>query len=1400
MEDTVENCNGSFKSDATAAYRGYRLQSLYILWRILSDNVDMPLEYQPEGIEDLAILDEANNPTEIMQVKAFSGNLTLSNLSPKKDNSFLKRILPYIKQSKKPKVSLVSFGPLGTELQAWAEKSEPRKSLNDKLADYDFTPSEIQLFFDNIKIIAVAEQDLYDKVYAILKEIVTGIDPDIAFDLLNHWIYKCSERKDKITKTVLIEMINAIGKFLSERAAYHQEWFTSIIPLEDNNSLLKRDDLAEEFYAGVSVRYEHILSELDVIRYDKLTEIKKALSQNNIVIIHGASGQGKSALAYRYLHDFFPNKWRFAVKVIQDRIHAMSVARALEGHANALGMPMVVYVDVTPKDVDWTNLVIELSHNKNFQVIITIREEDWRRATLSKSGVRFTDIELSFDKSEASNIYHRLSQFRTIAQFIDFEDAWVKFGEAGPLLEFVHLITQGFTLRSRLEQQVKRLQDEARAGIEPRQIDMLRIVSIASAYGARLKTKELVDSLNLNSHQRTLELLEKEYLIRRTENGYLVGGLHPIRSSILSEILTDDLVPWSESACQCLTFMCEDDIESFLLYSFSRQDNKSIDALIDYIDDFQPKTWVENAGVLRSLLWLGIKEYCDENMDLIRSIYDEFGSGWWMLLNYDISDAMPGEDLVSNSGEMFSDDHKRRIEKFRAQQSSKERVYKYIRKWLSGLVNEPNNPESDSDWEGLAETIFWSGRLSANLHIAQWVDNIDLEKTKDTLSVSILADIALGLYTLRPNGFDDWFKNNRQCIVDRFRQEAKTLIVEDDGKTAKAHFIVDLAHNQKDEKGNHVTILNDQAVERLWVLRKVFPDRESFATQGYGHQISQLETPYGDPTVKDAPIRNLPIPWLANINAKFLSLASYNFRPETWADYANQLFNLRQNALNCLEKLRHALIVYLRKEKSIQLFDSLIDKSSWNQCWMELSNPPRLPKCAVDEWGFSDESSSQTRDNLQSNVVQLLRKPLGLQKYRPFIQTTNDFTSRMHSFLDQALVVVTYDCAIAKKGYTEPEKKELNKRFVEAGFDPNIKRLSVINLSDALNILPTFQFEFNKSFSRFIFNDELGKLERKELSVFRQILPLWHAFAFSPEKIWSNAEQESEQEISRMTKSIRSGINRFFRNSKDDIKLDLISKNVAWDNEPVVWLTFDVEHASDIYSAFEIVISGLKEGIGKADYPQLKRLILDLEFPRFGIIPLVRGKCISQNAWKIPNYALLDKGLFEGKDWWNYVPQPVSDDAWNILKLSCWQNPDLEYANQLVVHFATLSLFASHISDFSNLPDLDDIGMEILEEHLNPLSERIEEELQAFFDIFTIILDKVARLQSDEMNSHPCLAEAIKLMRESFDALTLDSNGDHFSISLSKTPEWAERFFNTMPKMESIRLYLIDDIINSMSV
>ena len=103
-------------ADATPAYRGYRLQALYTLARLLDSAGHDGLIYQPEGQEDLAVYSHQQTLLETVQVKQRSQNLVLSSFEPEKKDSFFPRVAAQLRNTPNVKISIVAFGDVGPEL------------------------------------------------------------------------------------------------------------------------------------------------------------------------------------------------------------------------------------------------------------------------------------------------------------------------------------------------------------------------------------------------------------------------------------------------------------------------------------------------------------------------------------------------------------------------------------------------------------------------------------------------------------------------------------------------------------------------------------------------------------------------------------------------------------------------------------------------------------------------------------------------------------------------------------------------------------------------------------------------------------------------------------------------------------------------------------------------------------------------------------------------------------------------------------------------------------------------------------------------------------------------------------------------------------------------------------
>jgi hypothetical protein len=467
---------------------------------------------QPEGIEDLAVFAGARL-TEVCQVKSVGEPLAVHHLKSAR-GSFFTRAVAVLRSDPGASLRIVSFGPVGPELAGAIAGDGPERSrvLAKLSGDPSASVEELRGVLERLHPVdEVTDTDLDQTIESRLAHLVTGIDTKASLDLLLYWVYRGAEDRASLLRDRVEQQLVNVGRYLVERAARHLEWFTTIEPLEDTQiGPERRDALAVEVHRGMQVRWEHVQAGVTVRRPAQLARVADALTDKRVAIVHGASGQGKSSLAYQFMRDL-PEVWRFRVRRIDDREHAARIAMLLAPFGRTLELPVFVLIDVGASDTSWPELVVRLYEEPNLRVLVALREEDWRRTEPSRATFDFAEVPLhELERSEAEEIFRGLSAAARSTEILDFEHAWTRFGGEGPLLEFVHVATQGSTLRDVLREQLARLVDEARQGIRPSQeIDLLRHVAVASAYGADCGWA-ILSKPCLSRYQRGLWNLERD--------------------------------------------------------------------------------------------------------------------------------------------------------------------------------------------------------------------------------------------------------------------------------------------------------------------------------------------------------------------------------------------------------------------------------------------------------------------------------------------------------------------------------------------------------------------------------------------------------------------------------------------------------------------------------------------------------------------------------------------------------------------------------------------------------------------------------------------------------------------------------------------------------------------------
>jgi len=890
----------------------------------------------------------------------------------------------------------------------------------------------------------------------------------------------------------------------------------------------------------------------------------------------------------------------------------------------------------------------------------------------------------------------------------------------------------------------------------------------------------------------------------------------------------EPLYPWSESATECLPFIVEHDISNFLLYGFSRY-RTELEPLLNALDSYQPRRWVAIAGVVRALIWLGIKEYIETNQQLIADTHAVVSSGWQIVLNWDIADASPDAlaDIQSTLARFLPEDGLAQLEAFRSRQTEKSQVFIRASEWLSSLTQEPIPPQLELDWVGMAEALFWVGRLQVTLPIINWLSRIDLDCAVETLTLETLADVALGLFYGCEAGYRSWINKNYSRLISRFQQETQTVVWEDDGQNLRLHFLVELFQPETpsseiqliDGRQNFQSYFTSESsqlsvqpsetqssqmdiqksfmrasMERLELCRKFFPDRERYGSQGYGHQI-WINAELHDETQKNIPYSNFPLQRLVSLNAILRGLVEQTLRPNTWEEYTQLVLELRRTIVQALQHLKQGLNVYFRQQQMTQILGEHIECSLWTRSQQLLQFSPLLPSCAFDEWGFVSDSND--RSNESNEEAPYKGQNIVVEKYNSYLKAFNEYTRTCSNFFGQSEWVLNFHPYFRNGQNTRVQ--ELAQQF---NIDLSQKaRLSVLNLGDARKALPRLEGEFKNLLSQFVEVHELNDLERSEQAIFNELWYSWYFFAFHPNQRFKNATWQCTQQFSNQVREIRKNIRKELRRlSQNGLQISILSEDVLWEEERSLWLVINGENAFDVYNSCEGVVSAIRRAIAAAQNHELRHYAITFTWSNIVIVPLVKGKSLDGRAWRFSSILF---SVDTGEDTfgrWNFVPVAIPSNTFSQLALTTWTYPRLVVAQKLTGLLFQLSLLVSHLRDFERLPEQNEQGQELLQQYIQRLTTPIGETFQAVLDAETEMINYFNQLSPSKQANRPNLITVVQGLVELHQQIlpTPDCSRDgriELTMNLAKVAEWASRLESIQQSVFLMYLFWVSDVL-----
>lgn len=1295
--------NESNNIGAISSLKGYRVQFLYSLYRILSHK-ESEFEFRPEGrYEDLDIYDENGDVIEIIQVKDYGNTLTLSKILSQKENTFIRRAIKAYKENVTPKIKLVSFGEVNDEVKDLSLNNYTEKMIN-KLKKLRISQNEIKILQDNFEYEVVNEEKVKEEIISRIIELSLYANSNITLDLLIYWIYYAAEKQKTITLPNFKEQFDKLDKYQGERISFNRTYNNLIRPLDKEFITEDVERLRSDFYQGISSTYKHILANVDVQRIDKLQTIIEGFNKSNIVFIHGASGQGKSTLAYRYLHEYCNKDTVFELKHLPENITKIyEVVNSLEGISKGISFPFTFYMDVEPGNKEWIHILKELASKKNFNFLVTIREEDWNSIEVDDK-FQFSELELLLEKEEAELIYSSLENYKADLIYTDFENAWDTFGGDGPLLEFVYQITQNESLSAKLKTQINKIRRD-RSTVGKEIIKVLRYIVLADCFGSKIKYKEFAKFLKLDDISYLIELLQKEYLIKISDSKSYITGLHPVRSKIIKGILFDnEQFLESEYAIDSISFISDSTLLLFLKNSF-RYTSLSPDALLERLKSFSYSTWQSYLLIFKSLLWKGINDYVEYNIDILNKVYNDYNKGWITIVNFDFANVINGGSLMENS-DIFTEEQRQYAIKINKDFSNKNEVFSYCLDWLKSINQINILPIGIDEWDAFASLLFWLDHFNYRKVIINYND-FDIENNLKILPLDIIAHVlyAFKEYNRQSKKFTKKVEN---IFLQKLSEEFNVISIKQKDNKIICNYFFDIIDEKIDTEESD--IIHTKSIKIIDLIRFAFPDKKSYGTKGVGQQFSFLPTGY-DSSYKQIPKKKLPLKPLVEINSIYKNLFEFTKRPISWQDYVNITINRRLLINEVMSKMIMAFSLYHKKKHLKPLADYIHEyNEKYHNVLKNEIVPPSLPKLLIDEWGEYDEGSiKRVRSNFGTSTEPKdnneIRKMIAVKKYDKYVGLYREYDSSLENFLWQSAESIFRKIKIS-----------LNENVSEIN---DYGRVSLVgNLFNSFEVVSEFQKLYRNHFGKFTDPIQLTKIEKEEICNISTLCFQYRHFIYSSSFINGNTPKIAINRFREIELNIKKKVKNGFKQIAKEIdsKIDLEFE----EKEKRCIIIANIYNTNDTFQFIEKLYNKLYELLEQPDYTSLKYLILNTKYPVFNIVLLISGKTINSSWYEFKTYNILEKKI-EELEQFNLIPQPIPQYYLDKYNFEAWNKNIKEFQNldKLLESTSMAFQLAFHFSQFKSFENkkIESYSEKILMNHIDKIGLLFQENFQTSIDL-----------------------------------------------------------------------------------
>lgn len=695
-------------------------------------------------------------------------------------------------------------------------------------------------------------------------------------------------------KTVTSANLDSVRADVGEALARESEFQAYGRGLVDRISW-KLDANITDFFEGKGTRSGHIVAGVDVKRSLWIERIGKALNSSRVCIIRSSSGQGKSALLYRYAYEHWSKENTYVLRIAESSTHVGLICDYLRFRAN-LGLPIFLLIDNAGWRTRLWPLIAQECAALGIQVLITIRNEDWHRFA-RESLTNYEILEPVLDMDEAREIFRIFKARRQVHISVASADwAYERIGKPRLLMEYVYLLTHGRMLEDRLRDQMRQFLEQRE---DPAKVEILRRITLADALGAPVLADRLLKDMQLRDDpQQVLNSLSGEYI--NLEDG-VITGFHWVRSDHLAHILHEGYPNPGNTALTVLNAIPPDRIPAFVSNALSWQ-GLSVDMFIKGLAQIAESV---NLGIilafLRGLFEAGEKQFFDANRSLFDESYDLSGPSGPFLL---CADFLPTTELniISEMNSTLGNEmggNYRKMKEIASRVVERTRGRDLVREFLNEIIQYLTPEKLRDDLVRTGRLLDWCFSCSVSLPAWSAICG-DFLTYADVFSLSLdkFCIVTQGLFRYDERTYRNWFSKERENIIGYLKLHTDCIELRISDEALYIEFFID----PKSKNTVH-----EQTMSRLRRLHLSVPFCERYQSQGLWLLPFDLTPPIDDETCKNIPKDRLLFETDVEKNVIWKNVTGSPYLPDSYYKYEELWHDFRKYSLLFVEGLSRNL-------------------------------------------------------------------------------------------------------------------------------------------------------------------------------------------------------------------------------------------------------------------------------------------------------------------------------------------------------------------------------------------------------------------------------------------------------------------------------------------------------------